>query len=165
MTPLLAEAAITGAGIRNIIAMLALAGGILFMFLGALGVLRFPDVYTRIHAASKCTTLGFTGMLIAACFHLADPKAVALAIITIVFTFVATPIGSHLLAKAAHHGKADMWPGTLSDELADDKADPAAAASDELIGIIDADEALPVKPGATRAPATHTPEAAESATV
>lgn len=141
-TTLLAEPFITGAGVRNAIAIVTLAGGIFFMFLGALGVLRFPDVYARIHAASKCTTLGFTGMLIAACLHLADPKAVALAVITIVFTFVATPIGSHLLAKAAHHGKADMWPGTLSDELADDKADPTAAASDELIGVADADEAL-----------------------
>ncbi|MFG0293404.1 MAG: monovalent cation/H(+) antiporter subunit G [Phycisphaerales bacterium JB065] len=122
-------------GIRDAFAAIALAGGLFFMFVGVLGILRLPDAYSRMHAASKCTTLGLTGMLIAAGLHLWTLDIVAKSIAVIVFTFVATPIGTHLLAKAAHHGKLPLWDRTLSDELAEDKADPNMAATDDEIGI------------------------------
>lgn len=121
-------------GIANLLAAVALLGGIFFLSVGAVGVYRFPDAYARLHASSKCTTLGLTGMLLAVCLHIAEPVVVSKAIITIVFTFVATPIGSHLIAKAAHHAKMPMWEHTLSDELAEDKANPRMAASDDFIG-------------------------------
>jgi hypothetical protein len=73
-------------------------------------------------------------MLLAMCLHIAEPVVVSKAIITIVFTFVATPIGSHLIAKAAHHAHMPIWDHTLSDELAEDKANPRMAASDDFIG-------------------------------
>jgi hypothetical protein len=44
---------------------------------------------------------------------------------------VATPIGSHLLAKAAHHGRLEQWDRTLGDELAEDKANPDVPTTDE----------------------------------
>lgn len=144
-----AEAAATGAsdslsigGIRDALAVVALAIGLFFMFVGVLGVLRLPDAYSRMHAASKCTTLGLTGMLIAAGLHLWTLDVVAKSATVIIFTFVATPIGTHLLAKAAHHGKLPQWDKTLSDELADDKADPDMAVTDDEIGIpcVNADE-------------------------
>lgn len=116
----------------DILAAAALLVGLFFMFVGALGVVRLPDAYNRIHAASKCVTLGLTGMLIAACFHIGTGPLVSKALATIAFTFVATPIGSHLLAKAAHHANLPLWARTLSDELAEDKADPAMCATDDI---------------------------------
>lgn len=121
-------------GIANLLAAAALLAGIFFLSVGAAGVYRFPDAYHRLHASSKCTTLGLTGMLLAMCLHIAEPVVISKAIITIVFTFVATPIGSHLIAKAAHHAKLPIWDHTLSDELAEDKANPRMAASDDFIG-------------------------------
>jgi len=118
----------------DILAALSLIGGMFFMFVGAMGVVRLPDAYNRIHAASICVTLGLTGMLLAACFHIGTLPVIAKAVATMVFTFVATPIGSHLLAKAAHHGNLPQWGRTLSDELADDKLDPAMSATDDVIG-------------------------------
>lgn len=109
--------------------------GIFFMFLGAVGIVRFPDCYSKMHASSKCTTLGLTGMLLAACLHLGDTIVVSKAIVTVIFTFVAMPIGSHLLAKAAHHVGAPMWDRTIGDELAQDKLDPSKAASDSEMGV------------------------------
>jgi multicomponent Na+:H+ antiporter subunit G len=129
--------------IADILACLSLVGGLFFMFVGALGVYRFPDAYNRVHAASKCTTLGLTGLLVAACFSIGDPVIVSKALITIAFTFVATPVGSHLISKAAHHAGAPMWDRTLSDELAEDKARPDMAASDDLIGIPGLDDNAP----------------------
>lgn len=99
-----------------------LLGGVIFMFVGALGVVRLPDAYHRIHAASICVTLGLSAMLIAACFHLGAASILMKSLITIVFIFVATPIGSHMLAKAAHDTNLDQWDHTLSDEFAEDKA-------------------------------------------
>jgi len=110
-----AGASLTASGVRDLIAIIALAFGLFFMFVGVLGVLRLPDAYSRMHAASKCTTLGLTGMLIAAGLHLWTLDVVAKSVTVIIFTYIATPIGAHLLAKAAHHGKLPQWDRTLSD--------------------------------------------------
>lgn len=128
-------ASFTVTGARDLLAIIALAIGLFFMFVGVLGVLRLPDAYSRMHAASKCTTLGLTGMLIAAGLHLWTLDVVAKSATVIIFTYIATPIGAHLLAKAAHHGKLPLWDRTLSDELAEDKANPDMAVTDDEIGI------------------------------
>ncbi len=124
----------------DLLSAIALLGGLFFMLVGAIGVVRLPDAYNRIHAASKCVTLGLTGMLIAACFHLGTMPVVSKALVTIVFTLVATPMGSHLLAKAAHHGRAPQWDHTLSDELAEDKSRPDRAATDLDEDAVEAEE-------------------------
>ena len=135
LAPMVLAADDATAGVRDLLATISLAGGLFFMFVGAVGVVRLPDAYQRIHAASKCTTLGLAGMLIAAILHVWTLDIAGKAIMAIVFTFVASPIGSHLLAKAAHHCKIEQWPGTLSDELAQDKADPNCSVSDDEIGV------------------------------
>lgn len=136
---------ITTRAVIDLLAAAALLIGLFFMFVGALGVYRLPDAYNRIHAASKCTTLGLTGMLLAACFHLAEVAVVSKALITIIFTFVAMPIGSHLLAKAAHHAQLPLWDRTLSDDLAEDKLTPTMSASDEDIGFTPDPPATPAE--------------------
>lgn len=104
----------------DLIAAGCLAFGLFFFFVGALGVLRLPDVYLRLHAASKCTTLGIMGLLLAVIFHIGTGDVVAKSLATIVFAFVATPIGSHLLAKAALRQRQPQWDRTIGDEHADD---------------------------------------------
>jgi monovalent cation/proton antiporter MnhG/PhaG subunit len=105
--------------------------GLFFMLVGAVGLHRLPDAYNRLHGASICVTLGLTGMLVAAAEELGSWAVVSKALMTIVFTFVATPIGSHLLAKAAHHGRLEQWEKTLGDELAEDKSNPTRTITDE----------------------------------
>ncbi len=105
------------------VALVSMAFGLFFMMVGVLGLLRFPDVYNRIHAASKCTTLGLLGLLIAAVLHVGTFGVFTKAVLTLVFAFVATPVGSHMLAKAAHRDGAPQWGKTLSDELAEDRGE------------------------------------------
>ena len=105
----------------DLISAVILVAGLFFMVVGALGVWRLPDVYNRIHAASICVTLGLSCMMIAACFHLGAAPIIMKSIVTIIFIFVATPIGSHMLAKAAHDTNLPQWEQTLSDEFAEDK--------------------------------------------
>lgn len=96
--------------------------GILFMLVGAVGIVRFPDAYNRLHASSKCSTLGLLGLLLGAVCHIGTLAVATKAVLTILFAFVATPVGSHILAKAAHIDRLRQWSRTLSDELAEDEA-------------------------------------------
>lgn len=106
--------------IGDIIAIFALIIGLFFMFAGAVGIIRLPDLYHRLHAASKCSTLGLLGLLTAAVCHLGTLELLTKAVITLVFAFVATPVGSHILAKAALRDRAPQWKGTLEDDFAKD---------------------------------------------
>jgi len=96
--------------------------GLFFMAVAALGLLRMPDVYHRIHTTTKGVTLGISSLLIASVFSLAghpDTEPVNIitrAVLVIVFQFVANPVGAHILSKAAHLDGAPQWRGTLGDE-------------------------------------------------
>ena len=94
--------------------------GLLFLLVAAFGIVRLPDVYLRLHAATKGPTLGIIGMLLAVALHLPSGAVLAKVLATIAFSFVAMPIGSHLLAKAALRSGPRYWQGTLSDEHAED---------------------------------------------
>jgi len=121
MSPLDLLDGFTLKALADLIAAVLLLGGLLFMLIGSLGVVRLPDGFHRVHAVSVCATLGLTGMLLAACFHVGSLVLISKAAMTIVFLFVAAPAGSHLLAKAAHDANLPQWDRTLSDELAKDK--------------------------------------------
>ena len=108
--------------ILDTLAIFFLIAGLFFMLVGAVGVFRMPDIYHRLHAASKCSTLGMIGLLLAASCHVGTADVIAKSIAVVLFIFVSNPVGSHMLAKAAHRDKAPQWKGTLSDELAEDNA-------------------------------------------
>jgi multicomponent Na+:H+ antiporter subunit G len=75
--------------------------GAIFCFLAALGVLRFPDVYTRTHAASKAGALGAGLILLGAGMASNDPGNMLRSLIGLVFLIVTAPVSAHLLARAA----------------------------------------------------------------
>lgn len=100
----------------DLLAALCLLIGLSFFLVGAIGVVRLPDVYHRLHAATKSSTLGIMGLLLAAAFHLGTTGVGVKALAVVGFLFVANPVGSHLLAKASLRARAPMWEGTLGDE-------------------------------------------------
>jgi multicomponent Na+:H+ antiporter subunit G len=76
--------------------------GCAVMILGAVGVIRFPDVYTRLHASTKCDTGGAISILIGVAFAL-GLNMVSLKILSILFLiFLLNPVASHALARASH---------------------------------------------------------------
>jgi len=83
------------------IAALAIVAGGVFGLLAGVGMLRLPDLYTRMHAASKAGLVGagltFVGIAIAA----GDSSIVLRAVLGIVFLALTTPVSAHLLARAA----------------------------------------------------------------
>jgi multicomponent Na+:H+ antiporter subunit G len=108
---------------REIATVLLLVSGLSFMLIGAWGTVRLPDAYHRLHASSKCSTLGLLGLLLGAVVHIGTAAALTKALLPLVFTFVAAPVGSHILARSAHAAGLEQWDRTLSDELAEDQGD------------------------------------------
>ena len=110
----------------NLLAVFFLLVGLFFMFVGALGVWRMPDLYGRLHANTKCLTLGLIGLLLAAMLYLSLLEDVPMVsvitrgVLVIVFQFVAAPVGAHLLSRGAHLDQAPLAKETLSDELRED---------------------------------------------
>ena len=86
--------------ITSIIAYVFMIIGGVFYFLGGLGVLRMPDVFDRIQAGTKATTLGTFSVLIGV--GIANPDWILKVILIIVFIALSNPIGSSVLAKAAY---------------------------------------------------------------
>ncbi len=82
-------------------ALLILAGAV-FSFLAAVGVLRLPDLYTRLHAASKAGVVGAGLLLCAVGTVSADGGTILRAALGIVFLLLSTPVSAHLLARAAY---------------------------------------------------------------
>jgi multicomponent Na+:H+ antiporter subunit G len=89
-----------------------------FALIAAVGLLRLPDVYSRMHAASKAGTLGSGAMLIALAIASEDLPTTTRAIAGVVFFLLTAPISAHLLAKAAYAVGYPMWDGTVRDEMA-----------------------------------------------
>lgn len=116
-----------GQMILDLLTVAALLPGMFFMTSAALSMVRLPDVYHRMHGATKGVTMGIICMLLASAFFLSMlPDANIFDIVTkvalvIMFQFISNPVGAHLLAKAAHLDHATKWEGTLSDELEEDK--------------------------------------------
>lgn len=79
---------------------LMIVGGI-FALAGAIGVLRFPDVFTRMHAASKAGVAGSGLGLIAVALAAQDAGLSVRALLALVFFLMTTPLAAHLVARAA----------------------------------------------------------------
>lgn len=76
--------------------------GAFFTLVAALGLLRLPDVYTRMHAASKAGTLGSGVLLIALGIQAGDTGTLTRALAGVAFFLLTAPISAHLLAKASY---------------------------------------------------------------
>jgi len=90
--------------------------GSLFLFLGGLGILRMPDVYNRIQAGTKATTLGAMSLLLGVGFLKLDDDWTWMLKIVIIVIFIAfsNPISSHALARAMYKRK--RYPVIKSDQ-------------------------------------------------
>lgn len=76
--------------------------GALFSLIAAIGILRLPDFYMRMHAASKAGTMGAGLLLAAVAFISMDAAVILRAIAGFVFLLLTAPVSAHLLARAAY---------------------------------------------------------------
>jgi len=103
--------------LQNYLAAALILAGSGFALTASIGLLRLPDLYSRMHAASKAGTLGSCAVLLALAVH-ADDVAISLrAMAGVMFFLLTVPISSHLLAKAAHGAGYPLWVRSECDDL------------------------------------------------
>ncbi len=99
-----------------ITAALLLIGGV-FILLAAVGVLRMPDLFTRMQAATKATTLGSGCLLVAVAVYFGDFGVTARALAVVAFIVLTAPVAAHMIGRAAYFVSVPLWEGTILDEL------------------------------------------------
>lgn len=120
---------------REIIVIALAVIGLAFSLSGAVGILRMPDVYSRIQCSSKTITMGALPVLIALIVG-EGPISVygSRALLIAVLLLVVNPVASHALARAAYKTGVPMWPGAVTDEVRAQAAPDAAGPRQESPG-------------------------------
>ena len=112
--------------------------GLFFVASAALGTLRFPDVWTRMHAITKAGTLGVGLTMVAAAIYFGhDLSFVTRATAVILFTLLTAPASAQMIGRAAYLAGAPLAPQMKLDHLAEHYPEPELlfAASDETPSI------------------------------
>jgi multicomponent Na+:H+ antiporter subunit G len=105
--------------VTEIVAAVLCGIGVFFSFTGALGMVRMPDLYTRIQCSSKTVTMGLVPTLIGLVVA-AGPitQYAGRALFTAVLVLLLNPAASHALARAGYKRRLPMWRGSVTDEPA-----------------------------------------------
>ena len=88
--------------------------GSIFLFLGSLGIFRFPDVYNRLQGGTKCTTLG--AFLTVIGVGIMEPTWLLKTIVIACFIFLTTPISNHALGRASRKIKVPLCDRSVIDK-------------------------------------------------
>jgi len=113
-------------GVNEGIGLAFMIVGVVFDFFGCVGLVRFPDVYNRLQAATKCVTFGTCILLLGVAIYAADatsPKA----IICAAFVLLTSPTAAHAIARAAHISGVKLWEKSILDRYEEDRDEEAEA--------------------------------------
>jgi multicomponent Na+:H+ antiporter subunit G len=102
---------------RESIAAVCLVIGSLSILLGGVSLLRMPDVYMRLSAASKAVSFGLAFCLIGMAVHFERVPVTMGAFATMGFVFLTVPIAAHMISRAAYRAGVALWSQTMIDEL------------------------------------------------
>jgi len=98
-----------------------IAVGVVFDLFGCVGLIRLPDVYNRLQAATKCVTLGTCLVLAGVVVMNVGVAASIKALICLAFILVTSPTAAHALARGAHTSGVRLWEKSVADKYRDDK--------------------------------------------
>src|SRR5210317_1117645 len=107
--------------IRETIGLAFIFIGIAFDFFGCLGLVRLPDVYNRLQAATKCVTMGTCSILFGSFLIVGFTAAGMKALLCIVFLMLTAPVAAHAIARGAHRSGIPLCPGSVVDRYAEDR--------------------------------------------
>ena len=100
------------------IAAILLVAGAALVLIACLGLLRLPDLYTRMHASTKPATLGVSLAVAALAIHAEDLGIAVRALLIVLFFVLTAPVAAHRLGRAAYRAGVPRWSGTERDDLA-----------------------------------------------
>ena len=103
----------------DIIGYILIVIGILFDIFGCIGLVRFPDVYNRLQASTKCVTLGTVFLLVGIACVAGIGATAAKAVICAVFILITSPTAAHAIAKGAYASGVKLWDKSVVDKYSE----------------------------------------------
>jgi multicomponent Na+:H+ antiporter subunit G len=105
--------------IGEVVATIFIVLGSIVCLFSAIGMLRFPDVYNRSHAASKSSALGVLGVLSGTFlfFIITDEFISIRLLLGIFFVFLTAPVGAHMVCRSAYRTGVKLWEKSSQDDL------------------------------------------------
>ncbi len=104
----------------DIIGYILIIIGILFDIFGCIGLVRFPDVYNRLQASTKCVTLGTILLLVGVAVISGFGPTGSKAIICAVFIMITSPTAAHAIAKGSYASGVRLWENSVVDKYGED---------------------------------------------
>ena len=95
--------------IQIAVVVLLVVVGSFFLSVGTLGLLRLPDVYNRMHATSKATTLGAASIFLAGTIYFGPTGRGLTSLVGILFLFLTAPTGAHMISRSAQKMGVEFW--------------------------------------------------------
>lgn len=105
---------------NEIIAYTFIVIGLIFDLFGSFGLIRLPDVYSRLQASTKCVTLGTCSILFGLFLFRGFTASGIKAILCIIFIVLTAPVSAHALARGAHKSGVKLWKKSVCDKYEED---------------------------------------------
>jgi multicomponent Na+:H+ antiporter subunit G len=100
----------------EIISAIVIILGVLFVVIGAVGLIRLPDFYIRISAITKAATLGVACIMIGVALNYNEISIAIKAFAVVLFLLITSPIAAHIIGRAAYDGGVPLWKKTEINE-------------------------------------------------
>ncbi|TYL51489.1 monovalent cation/H(+) antiporter subunit G [Nocardioides sp. BGMRC 2183] len=101
----------------DVVAAICMLSGALFALIAALGVLRLPDLLSRMHAATKPQVLGLLLVLTGLGLHVREPELIGILVLIGFFQMITSPVATHMVGRAAFRARLVDTEGLVVDEL------------------------------------------------
>jgi multicomponent Na+:H+ antiporter subunit G len=105
----------------EIISAIIIMVGVLFVFIGAVGLLRLPDFYIRVSAITKAATVGVACIMIGVALNYNEIGISIKAFAVVLFLLITSPIAAHIIGRAAYNSGVPLWKKTEINEYEDYK--------------------------------------------
>ncbi len=109
---------------NEIVAQIIIGIGLAFDLFGCVGLVRLPDVYNRVQAATKCVTLGTCLILLGTAIWGASAAMGIKAILCAVFILLTSPVAAHAIARGAYKSGVRLWEGSVVDRYGEEMHPP-----------------------------------------
>jgi multicomponent Na+:H+ antiporter subunit G len=104
-------------GLVDVLSGVLLLTGTALALIAGLGLIRFPDVFSRMHAATKPATLGLLCVTLGAALQMDDSSNAVKLLLVAAFQFVTAPVAAHMIGRAAYRSRAGALDDLVVDEL------------------------------------------------
>jgi multicomponent Na+:H+ antiporter subunit G len=113
---------------NNLISNILMGIGLVFSLLGCLGLIRLPDIYNRLQAATKCVTLGACCILISLVIRYGFTESGLKGLLAVPILFFTSTVGAHALIRGSHIFGIKLWDKSIIDDY---EADGLGGGSDQ----------------------------------